>query len=1505
MKDLKTRLVGGAAIALLARAAMGASFNIPGGDLDAALNAYAEQSGIQIAVSIDAIKGIRTRGVAGNLPSDAALAKILTGTGLIPNRDPSGVVTIVPGHSSSSLEVSPIQLAQAAPSSRAAVETVTVTSSKLGGADVQSIPIAITALSQEQLTSRQIAGGPDLIKEVPNLTFTKTNFTGYSINIRGIGTQAISVTTDPAVAVSFNDTPFIRNHFFEQEFYDVAQVEVLRGPQGTLYGRNATAGVVNVTSAVPMDQFEAMGSVDIGNYKNRRLEAMLNLPVVDDKLMLRVAGEWTKRDGYSFNSLTNSPIDGRDLWSTRASLRWQPVEYFHTDFVWEHFQENDDRLRSSKQLCTRADYPKTVLGQSTGLLGESVLNQGCGPGSLYSADAYSVPDGLALPYYGGLNGAQGTGAIINPLSPGHVHNPYASTTQSQDLRVIESTLDPEYKSNNDTLELNSVWRVAPSLTLNSATAYNRDFLWSTEDYNRFNTQPGIFGIDGPTDTYLATGLVTPDGNYRCFNDTISIGGNNCGANGAVQTAIFCDPQLGCSNRLVAEDLAEEHSWQFSQELRLSSDFQGPFNFSAGGNYMHYVTDENYYVFINTLTMYAAVQGIAGRGGVPYVPGVDHNQRCLSNGHELAMPQSATNPEECLGYIDPNPIGQLDNQGHNYFLSQNPYSLNSYAMFGETYYQLTKDLKLTAGLRWTDDQKHFVEIPSEVLTKGYGYPSTGNIDQEWKEFTGRAVVNWTPHLNFTDQTMLYGSYAHGYKAGGANPPGAVLLVFGEGDTGNPTHPTTFDPEFNDAFEVGTKNTLFDGAVTLNGDVFYYDYKGYQISQIVDRTSVNLNFDATSMGAELEATWEPIPGLKFGFNGGYEKTRLANGSKAIDLLDRTAGHPGWLINKPFPTQASNCIIPDYVIAAEFDPQHGNASFNLSSNCGAAYGAGEDPVTQLAYTHNPATTSTGNTVPVGYPGFDPLAGNDPNDPYTGQNTYNGVDYGPAANNGAGFYQNLSGNELPNAPNYTVSITADYTTPVSADWAATLHSDFYWQSQSWARVFNSVGDKIRGYTNLNLALILTDDSGWQVMGYLKNVFNTTAITGTFLNSDDTALTTNVFLTDPRLFGVRVTKHFDGGNSGGGGGLADSNGDRPTLWVTAGGNFNNLLSADSETYYPDYIRPGGARLLSGSLSGPAPAGTQTVTELMAASGFPSPGSYEKAPASGFDWEGKLVLQPQGSDWVFKAGVRYGRSSNNRRVYQSEIPGTRTRQPGLFAGKYINCSGASSYDNCHSGIHRKFVNANSHQSEQHTIMDFEAGVNIGIGLFGKEGQGNISGGIRMAQFTSQSNFEINTDPDYFFKTNGTYHNVYETTGDENRSFRGIGPEVGWDANQTILGNAENGAVTLDWGVNAAVLFGRQSANAKHFTSYCHVNFASGTVAGCITGLASHTRVKTTRRSRRKVVPNLGGYVGASARYNNAKISFGYRADTFFGAMDGGQETAKDYNRGFYGPYMNVSIGLGG
>jgi iron complex outermembrane recepter protein len=1112
------------------------TFNIPNGTLAAALDAYSIQSGVEVSVSSQALQGVRTKGVSGDMSSESALSKILSGTGFTA-RHAGSSIAIVRAAAERSENVQDgnlgIQLA-AAQAGPTALETVTVTSSKIGG-DIQNIPISITALSQEQLTATQTTGGPDLVKQVPNMTFTKTNFSGYSIQLRGIGTQAISVTTDPAVAVALNDMPFIRNHFFEQEFYDVNQVEVLRGPQGTLYGRNATAGVVNLISAKPTDQFEAMASADIGNYQNRRLEAMINVPIVDDRADLRIAGEWTKRNGYSTNEITGSPIDGRDLWSSRVTLALKPTSKLQVTALWEHFSEDDDRMRTAKQLCKTDPIPAEVGGVPVPELAAPLayaagvyLSQGCSPVGLYDKGdpangdygAFGVPNGFTLPYYEplGFGGAPVT-AFVSAFDP------YASSRQSTNLRVIESTINPQYKAKNDTLELNVDYNVMPAMTLSSQTGYNQDFLWSTEDYNRFNTRPGAFLAGGKYDTTSPPDLNNGICANENFRDSICIGkplDTPCSPalggdqNGCAPVGTFCDPQLGCSDRLVAQDLNDENSWQLAQEFRLASNFSGPFNFSVGGNYLHYETEENYYVFINSLTL-ASYTNTAGGQTQPWVPGVSDNSNCLKGGF---APQDPNVPNNLGGegafscfYIDPNPITRLNNKGHNYFLSQNPYTLNSYAGFGEAYYNVTHDLKLTGGLRWTDDQKHFVDIPSQLLEGGYGYPVTAVVDQKWNQLTGRAAANWTPKLDFTDQTLLYASYSHGYKAGGANPPGAQLLVFGNTGISTPIHPLTFKPEFIDAYELGTKNTMLDGGLTLNGDVFFYNYKGYQISRIVDRTAINDNFDATVRGAELEAMWEPVPGLKFNFAGGYEDTRIDNGQSSIDLMDRAdvAEHPDWMVVKPFVTQASNCILPVYVVAFDLLAREntgsgGGGTVAIPGICSNAYQYGLDPVTYEPYKANPVFPtdyfiSLGTHNPGAYPGFNPAT---------------------APNNGEGWAKNLGGNKLPKAPPFTVSWGAQYTLPITQDWAGTLRGDYYWQDYSWARVFNdNPYDRLRGYTNVNLTLIFTNQNGWQVMLYDKNVFDTTAITGDFLNSDDSGLTTNVFLTDPKLIGIRVTKNW------------------------------------------------------------------------------------------------------------------------------------------------------------------------------------------------------------------------------------------------------------------------------------------------------------------------------------------------------------------------------------------------
>src|SRR3546814_3254814 len=120
------------------------------------------------------------------------------------------------------------------------------------------------------------------------MTFSKSNFTGYNISIRGIGTKSISATSDPGVAVTFNNSSLIHNRFFEQEFFDMERVEVLRGPQGTLYGRNATGGVVNlITAKTDFGGFEGNIKGEVGNYNSRRRMEMLNGPLVEAVLAVR------------------------------------------------------------------------------------------------------------------------------------------------------------------------------------------------------------------------------------------------------------------------------------------------------------------------------------------------------------------------------------------------------------------------------------------------------------------------------------------------------------------------------------------------------------------------------------------------------------------------------------------------------------------------------------------------------------------------------------------------------------------------------------------------------------------------------------------------------------------------------------------------------------------------------------------------------------------------------------------------------------------------------------------------------------------------------------------------------------------------------------------------------------------------------------------------------------------------------------------------------------------
>ena len=1081
--------------ATAAHAAERARYNIPPQALDSALRDFGAQSGVTLLVDTQLTGGKRSRGFAASADPETALRTLLAGTGLQYKRE-GDVFVVRPSLAANRqpilIRTAAVTTVAAAPADSAptSVDELIVTAQKKEER-IQDVPIAISAFSGKALEEQKIEGGPDLLKAIPNVTFSKNNFSGVNFSIRGVGTKAVSVTTDPAVAISFNNTPVIRNRLFEQEYYDIDRVEVLRGPQGTLYGRNATAGVVNVITAKPTDIFEGMIKGEVGNHNTRRLSGFVNVPL-GDTLALRVAGASTQRDGFDFNTITDNKVNGRDLWSGRISLEWKPTDNFSANFVWEHFDESDNRSRTGKQLCHRDPGPSSVQGfgnitddrfpSYTGVNAEQVkgiLSQGCLPGSLFNADAFGTPNGNSLPLV-----IAGQGVVQLGLDPNDLNrivpllqqgvDPYGGAMQSTNLREIASQFDPIYRAKNDTFQLNLDFDITPDLKLSSQTLYSKDDYYSSQDYNRFNTSP-VFndssGLIDPSTNQPSTRSITPGG-------------------------IFCDPQLGCSSSIVGLDISQARSKQWSQEIRLQSAFSGPINFSLGANYLRYETAEDYYVLFNVAT------AIAQQFLNSQFPGTCQPGQTLPG----------TN-DQCL-YIDPNKASNINGQGHNYFRSSNPYKVESSAIFGEVYWNVAENVKITGGLRYTDDRKSFTQVPSQLLLApngvigggvvNSGYPTIEELDraycalkgtlpencvvrqsdikQRWGEVTGRLGVDWKPELSFTDQTMVYAFYSRGYKGGGANPPqigsDPSILQYA-------ANPSTFRPEFVNAFEIGTKNSFLGGSLILNGSAFYYDYKDYQVSKIVDRTALNENFDARVWGLELESVWQPTRNFRMNANIGYLNTKLGKGSKSIDLMDRTQGDPNYMVVKPWVQLSSNCVVPTAVVAQVLNSFFPGTLGNL---CGGGGLLGDFRKGGLL------------------------------------NTFTGIEYDPSLqpNGGQGFFADVSGNDLPNSPHMTFNIGAQYSMDLPENWRATVRADYYYQAKSFARVYNTEYDRLKAWDNTNISLVVANpDKGLTFEVYVKNVFDKTPVTDSFTNSDDTGLTTNVFTLDPRLVGLSVRKTF------------------------------------------------------------------------------------------------------------------------------------------------------------------------------------------------------------------------------------------------------------------------------------------------------------------------------------------------------------------------------------------------
>ena len=1028
----------------------------------------------------------------------------------------------------------------------------------------QEVPIAITALTGDMLADGLAVGPSDLQLAAGNVSFTATNFGDSSFSIRGIGKLVVGTGSESGVSFHLNEIPITAN-LNTLEFFDVRRVEIMRGPQGTLFGRNATGGAINLVTRQPtLGVWDGFVNLEYGSYRHQRATAAVNIPL-GERLAVRVAGFQLRRDGYVQNLAYGQPdangdtlpgidedIDGRDIVAGRVTLAWDVTDRAHLWALYAVLREDDDRVRISNQVCKRNPLPTSgclpdAFGLDTPHLSATVMG-------IFAGAAGALP-----------LGADGSDPALYDYPRPRITN----------LRQMHTDLEPRFQDDEDVFAFG--FRYEFDLLTATLIGTRRE---ATErylqDYNmdvgaRFLPTPfnpsGVWPVSAP-------GGETPGADWLSGPCAIQ--------QGATGTLGGCALPID-GRRVFTYDAPATFEDYWALEAKVNSALNGPFNFLLGVSAHENKETGGFQVFANGLDLVARY-GVPPLGLPPLYPGYFY---------------TANDPA----------AGDLQ---------------QSAAVFGEIYFDMTDRVRFTAGLRHNREEKAISDTSvlfnaadanaalggllggrvwmrqslfGELVAQASGTRSAlGEASQRLLEFWNAADTYRTHAPSAIALIAAIGAARDiGTRvAAGALPAAAVPQVV----AGLPLPPTFQQtvlallsqtpaliaadpglaagsaalrgiaaavgpvPGFRETrFVTGSPDAAswqalsgrigFDVQVTEDTLAYAFHSRGYKPGGFneaippVFQDSAPFTYEPEEVSAFEVGVKNNLLRGQLLLNASYfvydyqglQVSQIKNNSSInvnvdadvtgfeVDSVWRPEALPGlavdlaygWLRARVADSEAVDPINrtagdADYILLNNIDPgsltgvnyiaREAQITAALVSRALAAGAAFDVRNGTAAQSTSYPANANGVAIPALFSReFLTAAGVETRDG-------NPID--------------LDGKELPSSPPHSAKLGIAHTWTVGDADLLTMRWDVYWQSGFYARMFNTRGDRVASWNHHNASLLYESGDGrWALKLWVRNVFDDTNVTGKYLTTDTSGLFRNYFLTEPRVIGATIRYDF------------------------------------------------------------------------------------------------------------------------------------------------------------------------------------------------------------------------------------------------------------------------------------------------------------------------------------------------------------------------------------------------